>query len=155
MVWLGKHWKATEFACNQPESPCDCSFTEIHPLAVEIADLVRGKLGVPLRSNSACRCSAKNKKVGGRSRSLHLRQTDGFAHAIDLTFVRPGLRSPARILRLALAIEGAAVAIERERGRKCSIGMGIYPWGVHFDVRGEVGRPPARWSGDFPYPPLK
>lgn len=136
MEWVAKYWKPSEFACDRPESPCDCVLTEVHPELIKRADQIREQMGIALRCNSGVRCPEKNKAAGGAPRSLHLPSAE-LGSALDITVYRRSLRSPLNVARLALTVESVC--------RDMDIGMGIYPWGVHFDVRGLLGMPPARW----------
>ncbi len=138
MTWRARHWVATEFACDRPESPCDCGFIDIHPELVTIADNLRECLGVPLRCSSGVRCEAKNRSVSGSPRSLHL-PTGGVGYALDLTYFRPELRTPLNVARMALTLESLC----RDR----DIGLGLYRTWCHIDIRGVLGMPPARWEG--------
>ena len=136
MTWTAKYWKPYEFTCDRPESPCGCGLTEVHPELIKRADAIREQMGIALRCNSGVRCREKNTQEGGRVRSLHLPSSE-LGHAVDITFARRSLRSPLSVARLALTVESVC--------RDLDIGMGLYAWGVHFDVRGLLGMPPARW----------
>ena len=145
--WLGKFWKASEFACDRPGSPCACGGRDVHPDLVVVADAIRAAIGVPLKCNSAYRCPEKNAAAGGAKRSLHL-PVDGVAHAMDVTFLSSRLRTPLGVARLGLTIESVC----RDR----DIGFGLYPWGCHVDVRGVLGMAPARFHDiHFPWDSLK
>ena len=143
MTWTAKYWQPREFACDRPESPCDCGLTEVHPELIKRADQIREQMGVPLLCNSGVRCPEKNKKAGGMPRSLHLSAPE-LGAALDLTVARRSIRTPLNVARLALTVESVC--------RDMDIGMGLYRWGVHFDVRGLLGMPPARWvDPGFPW----
>ena len=66
-----KNFKVNEFACK-----CGCGFNEIDQRAMNMAQVIREELGVPVRVNSGCRCEKHNAKVGGVKGSKH---TKGFA----------------------------------------------------------------------------
>ncbi len=66
-----KHFKAAEFACR---CGCGLGLEHMDPRLVEILDLVRAELNMPLRINSAVRCSKHNAAVGGSARSEHVPQ---------------------------------------------------------------------------------
>lgn len=136
MTWTAKYWQSHEFACDRPESPCDCGLTEVHPELIRRADQIREQMGTALICGSGVRCRKKNEAIGGRIRSLHLPSSE-LGHAVDITIARRSLRTPLGLARLALTVESVC--------RDLDIGRGLYPWGVHFDVRGLLGMPPARW----------
>ncbi len=81
---------------------------------------MRQLCGKPLVINSGYRCPNHNANVGGEKNSYHL-----VGEAADVA-APPGI-SPEE---LALIAEKAGAD-----------GIGIYPWGVHVDVRGYS----ARW----------
>lgn len=146
MTWTAKYWTASEFACDRPESPCDCGLTEVHPELIRRADEIRSQIGVALRCTSGIRCREKNQTAGGAKRSLHLASPE-LGYAMDITYARRSLRTPLSIARLALTVESVC--------RDLDIGMGLYGGWVHFDVRGLTGMPPARWgSPHFPWDSL-
>ena len=139
---IGKYWKSSEFECS-----CGCGKDEIHPAIIDLADKVRGHLGVPMQCNSGVRCADRNKAVGGRPNSMHLpkgilRQ----GHAADLTFSAPALRDRINLLRLYVLLES--------HGRKHgNLGLGLYDSFIHVDVRGQLGLNSGRWN-EFEWPRL-
>lgn len=145
--WVGQFFKADEFACSCNQ----CGRWEVHTDLIEIADLVRGKLGVSLQVNSGVRCGPpndRNKAVGGRSNSLHLPSgATHVGHAADFTFSNPTFRSnPLNILRLYVLFESFSRRLDY------GVGLGLYGGGfVHFDVRGALGFKAARWDQGFPW----
>ena len=48
---LTKDFSRQEFACK-----CGCGFDRIDPRVVDMCQVIRDKLGAPVRINSACRC---------------------------------------------------------------------------------------------------
>jgi len=140
MAYVGKYFDDSEFAC--PES----GLCEVHPRLVEILDAIREKVGTGIRINSGVRSPEHNRKVGGKSASLHLPRS-GIGHAADFTFSVWSLKNPINICRLYMLAESLA--------RPTDIGIGLYPTWVHLDVRGLVMPPmkPARWD-KFPWPRL-
>jgi len=146
--WVGKYFTDDEFECQ-----CRCGANLVHLRLVEILDKARRKLGVPLEVSSGVRCMLHNRSVGGRPNSYHQPQTlavDGskidLGLASDITFAQRHLRQPINIIRLYTLLESYA--------RPTSIGLGLYPTWVHIDVRGVVGKSPARWDESFPWPRL-
>lgn len=87
---------------------------------VIILEKMRCKCGKPLIINSGYRCNQHNANIGGAKNSYHT-----LGDAADVA-APPGT-SPEE---LALIAEKAGAD-----------GIGIYPWGVHVDVRGYS----ARW----------
>ena len=62
-----KNFKVSEFACK-----CGCGKDNIDQRVMNMAQVIRDALGVPVRINSGCRCEAHNKKVGGVKNSKHV-----------------------------------------------------------------------------------
>ena len=136
---IGKYFKASEFDC-----PC-CRKTSPSLKLVGILDSARAQLG-PLRINSSYRCPAHNVKVGGAANSMHLAQKDGRVLAADITYSDVSKRHGEHILKLYVTLEGVA-----RRFEDLKYGLGLYGTFVHFDTRGEVGKPMARWD-KYPWP---
>lgn len=63
---ISRDFNKREFACR-----CGCGYDSIDGDVVKIAQAVRDALGEAVRINSACRCPAHNRKVGGVSDSYH------------------------------------------------------------------------------------
>ncbi len=61
-----KNFKVSEFTCH-----CGCGFNIINQKVIDMAQVIRDELGVPVRVNSGCRCVNHNKKVGGVKGSYH------------------------------------------------------------------------------------
>ena len=133
MSQIGKYFKATEFEC-----PC-CKLTAPSNRLVGILDVARTHLG-PLRINSSYRCPKHNAEVGGKKHSLHL-PIGGTVYAADVTYSDAGKRHGEHILRLYVVLENIA-----RRYDGMPYGLGLYGTFVHFDTRGEVGKPMARWD---------
>ena len=78
-VWLllnkmAKYFKDNEFTCK-----CGCGTNIIDPELVDMLDAAREKAGIPFVINSACRCAAHNKAVGGSPTSSHIH-----GYAVDI-----------------------------------------------------------------------
>lgn len=116
---LTRHFKVREFACSDGSDPIFIA-REL-PLVLEY---IRMRLGRPVSINSAYRTPAKNAAVGGAEHSQHL-----YGTAADLATV-PGY-TPAKMAAIA-----REVLVDWG-------GVGIYPWGIHVDVREEK----ADWKG--------
>ena len=141
---MGRYFKQSEIGCG-----CGCGAAKVAPGLIELADAVREDLGVPLHIGSSVRCERHNLQVGGRPGSLHLPQEDGAGYALDLSYFRVSDRSPINAARLYIALENHG------RGHG-PLGLGLYEWGCHVDLRGSAPtpRPAARWQS-FPWPLLK
>lgn len=135
---IGKYFKASEFEC-----PC-CKKTAPSRRLVGILDAARAQLG-PLRINSGYRCPKHNQEVGGKKQSLHL-PIGGIVYAADVTYSDVGKRHGEHILKLYIILEGIA-----RRYEGMNYGLGLYSNFVHFDTRGEVNKPMARWE-KYPWP---
>ena len=68
------NFKASEFACK-----C-CGENKIVQDVIDMAQIIRDELGVPVRVNSGYRCTKHNKNVGGVKNSKHT-----LGHAADLS----------------------------------------------------------------------
>jgi len=141
--WIGHFWKQEEFTCR-----CGCGRDEVHPFLIQLADDVRRHIGVPMDCNSGVRCEDHNRSVGGRSSSLHLPTgANHQGHAGDFTFCDNTITNRVNVLRLYILFESF--------GRKYeALGIGLYRWGVHVDVRGQLGLKPGRWEQGFTWPRL-
>ena len=69
-----KNFKASEFACK-----CGCE-NKIDQRVIDMAQIIRDELGVPVKVNSGYRCPEHNEKVGGVKGSKHT-----LGHAADLS----------------------------------------------------------------------
>jgi len=108
---LSKNFSRYEFACH-----CGCGFDQVDSVLVRALQTLRDRIARPIHVLSGCRCRDHNQAVGGSPKSQHL-----IGRAADIMAVR---LKPRDLAAVALGIE------EFARG-----GIGIYPWGVHLDVR--------------------
>ena len=138
MSQIGKYFKAEEFEC-----PC-CKKTAPSRRLVAILDSARAQLG-PLKINSGYRCPKHNDEVAGKKNSMHL-EYGGVVCAADVTYSDVSKRHGEHILKLYITLEGVA-----RRYEGMPYGLGLYGTFVHFDTRGEVGKPMARWD-KYPWP---
>lgn len=106
---VAPHFRRREIAC-----PC-CGLCNADPLALLTLEWVRELVGCGFSPNSFCRCAQHNKKVGGKPRSQHL-----LGRAFDVP--RLAGMTPQQMAQLAESIPYVR-------------GIGVYDWGVHFDVR--------------------
>ena len=114
---VSHHFSRSEFACR-----CGCGFDDFHPALLYLLEAVREHFGKPVVINSACRCPAHNRAVGGAENSRHLH-----GEAADITVSKI---SPALVADYCEVLVG-------ERG-----GLGRYSSFTHVDVRGYR----TRWS---------
>lgn len=125
---LTDHFTLSEFACKDRErTPVPAEHMESVQRLADALEVVRQRVGAPLRLNSAYRTPEHNRSVGGSPRSQHV-----LAKAAD---VRPPSGMTAEQLW-----EHFAFAIER--GEIQDGGLGLYDTFVHYDV-GPAGR---RWD---------
>jgi len=110
------HFNRQEFACR-----CGCGFAAVDKRLNEILEDIRCYFSSPVLINSACRCAAYNKKVGGAIKSQH---TMGVAADISVVDISP---------------DTVADYVERVH-RACSIGR--YNTFTHIDLRAV----PTRWD---------
>lgn len=114
----GTNFVSSEFDCNC--SVFNCKKTRISEDLIKLLQKIRDHFGKPVKINSAYRCVAHNKKVGGKPNSQHLL---GIAADICIDGVKP------------IDIYNYVNSIHEG-------GVGIYDTFVHVDVRD--GR--ARWD---------
>ncbi len=114
---INKYFSRDEFACK-----CGCGFSAVDVDLLAVLTDVRGHFDKAVKINSACRCPAHNKAVGGEDKSMHM-----FGMAAD--FVVVGV-SPAKVYQYLTGLYPT------------TYGLGLYKTWVHLDVR----RAPARWE---------
>lgn len=61
-----KNFKVSEFTCH-----CGCGFNIIDQRVIDMAQVIRDELGVPVHVNSGCRCVENNARQGGVKGSFH------------------------------------------------------------------------------------
>jgi len=116
---MTKNFAKSEFDCK-----CGCEMPKhVENNIKELADnlqVVRDMLGGPIRINSAYRCEAHNKDIGGTQFSQHIK---GNAADIVIKDLRP---------------EQVVVALDRmiEAGFIKQGGIGAYQTFTHYDIRG-------------------
>ena len=67
MLQSTKNFNVSEFACK-----CGCGYNRIDQRVINMAQIIRDALGVPVKVNSGCRCEKHNAKVGGVKNSKHV-----------------------------------------------------------------------------------
>ena len=122
---ITKNFSLEEFECKDgtqiPEKYLDNVIELAHNLQV-----LRYKVGKPVRVNSAYRPPAYNKSIGGSPKSQHL-----VAKAADIKV--DGMSTH----ELHFIIEELIASGEMKQG-----GLGLYNGWIHYDIRGTK----ARWS---------
>lgn len=106
-------------------------------------DFLRDRLGVPLRVNSSGRTIERQRELyalgtAGTMKSYHLQSPrDGTVQAVDLEPVVSPDRKPATIVRMWELAEQLGLFT----------GLGVYRWGMHFDVGdGWAADRPSSWT---------
>jgi hypothetical protein len=117
--YVAKNFQVKEFACSDGSDPVFIAQTL--PM---VCQYIRVRVGKSIKINSAYRTTEKNKAVGGAEYSQHL-----YGTAADLQ--TPAGWTPAQLALIAREIMP-------DWG-----GVGIYPWGIHVDVRDTK----ADWNG--------
>lgn len=116
---VSKNFKRSEFVCK-----CGCGKYNADPKLIKSLQKLRDTIGTPIVINSACRCEAHNKAVGGVPNSQHVQ-----GKAAD---IRVSGLTPKELAKFAEEIP------DFNKG-----GIGTYNSFVHVDVRGTK----ARWKG--------
>ncbi len=114
---INKYFSRDEFACK-----CGCGFAAVDVDLLAVLTDLRGHFAKPVKINSACRCPAHNKAVGGEDKSQHL-------HGMAADFVVAGV-SPAKVYQYLTG------------QYPYQYGLGLYKTWVHADVRAVK----ARWE---------
>jgi len=120
-IELAPHFALREFDCHCADPKCNRTYVS-QELVSGLWE-IRNIMG-PVKILSGFRCKTHNAEVGGKADSKHL-----LGIAADISGV--GL-APEKIKRAAQRITVFSIG-----------GIGVYPWGVHLDVRGTS----ARWIG--------
>lgn len=121
---MTKNFNISEFQCK---CGCDMPYDVIKniKLLAENLQIVRDVLGEPIRINSAYRCEAHNKSIGGVSNSQHI------------------LGKASDVVVSNLSTEEVYTALDRLMDGKfiSQGGLGKYNTFTHYDIRGYE----ARW----------
>lgn len=80
---ISQNFNRSEFACR-----CNCGFDTLSADLIAATQEIRDHFNSPVRINSACRCKARNKEVGGARKSKHL---EGIAADIVVDDVNPDI----------------------------------------------------------------
>lgn len=130
-----RHLTWEEMACKDG-TPFPEHLKEVAFVLGEQFEHIRSELGMPIRVGSAYRTEAWNRKVGGARTSQHKWGTALDGH------------TPA-LIELGHFLD---VVLEVARHYKIIRGIGLYPWGIHFDVRPTSRL--YRWKGSRIAPEL-
>ena len=131
--------KWSDLACrSKPPVPYPMELrSEVLPRLCEMFEGMRRAVNQPLRVLSAYRTPEHNRKVGGKSKSYHIK-----GMALDLA-------CPAN-----MSLSEFHSLVESHARLKESLigGLGIYRWGIHIDCRQRRRRPNGKdhafWQGD-------
>lgn len=113
---ISKNFSRSEFACSD-----NCGFDEVNPELLELAQDVRDHFGRPMDVHCVCRCLKKNRSVGSKDTSQHVKATAMDCHITG--------------------IDNEDIYDYVDKKLINTGGVGLYPWGVHMDVR----KRKARW----------
>lgn len=101
-----KFFTVEELAC-----PC-CGLFNINPSSVSKLDILRERLSVPLKVNSACRCDKHNNEVGGATNSSHKCSVDTVSYAFDIAIPDGHLRY--QLIKIALDLGFHRIGIYKD-----------------------------------------
>lgn len=123
--WAGvRYFTREEFRCHCGGKYCNGFPVEPDRNLVRKLDELRAQVGAPIRISSGIRCAKHNANVEGSAKaSQHMYGTAADLICSNLT--------PSKMLALA------------EKLLPGTGGLGLYSWGIHFDVR----KSKARWKG--------
>ena len=62
-----KNFKVSEFSCH-----CGCGYNVIDQRVLDMAQVIRDAIGLPIHINSGCRCEKNNARAGGVKGSFHV-----------------------------------------------------------------------------------
>ena len=127
---MTKNFKIDEFKCKGNLRGCDCKMPDdVYKNIQELAEnlqIIRDQLQEPIKINSAYRCENHNRKIGGTSKSQHLK---GKAADIVVKNLTPD--------EVVNALDNL-----QQGGFIKSGGLGRYDTFTHIDIRGTQ----ARWD---------
>lgn len=127
---MTKNFKIDEFKCKGNLRGCDCEMPDdVYKNIQELAEnlqIIRDELQEPIKINSAYRCENHNRKIGGTSKSQHVK---GKAADIVVKNLTPD--------EVANALDNL-----QQGGFIKSGGLGRYDTFTHLDIRGTE----ARWD---------
>jgi len=127
---MTKNFKIDEFKCKGNLKGCKCEMPEdVYKNIQELAEnlqIIRDELQEPIKINSAYRCENHNRKIGGTSKSQHIK---GKAADIVVKNLTPD--------EVANALDNL-----QKGGFIRSGGLGRYDTFTHIDIRGTQ----ARWD---------
>ena len=127
---MTKNFKIDEFKCKGNLRGCNCEMPDdVYKNIQELAEnlqIIRDELQEPIKINSAYRCENHNRRIGGTSKSQHVK---GKAADIVVKNLTPD--------EVANALDNL-----QQGGFIKSGGLGRYDTFTHIDIRGTE----ARWD---------
>jgi len=122
---LTRSFSNFEFECRG-KCGFHCRTARMAPEFLAKLQMLRDRIGKPIKITSGIRCKSHNAKIGGASKSWHMPR-DGVCYASD---IRTG-RSDKEVLRLYAAADSLGFH-----------GIGLYKGRIHVDMRPTTR---ARW----------
>ena len=122
---LSSSFSKWEFECRG-KCGFHCRTARMAPEFVSKLQMLRDRIGKPIKITSGIRCKSHNAKIGGASKSWHIPR-DGVCYASDIRTDR----SDEEVLRLYAAADSLGFT-----------GIGLYKGRIHIDMR-PTNR--ARW----------
>lgn len=122
---LTRSFSNFEFECRG-KCGFHCRTARMAPEFLAKLQMLRDRIGKPIKVTSGIRCKSHNAKIGGASKSWHMPR-DGVCYASD---IRTG-RSDEEVLRLYAAADSLGFH-----------GIGLYKGRIHVDMRPTTR---ARW----------
>ena len=71
-VWLTSTGMRSNFTLKETECKCGCGTNNVAQELVDVLQLIRVHVGVPVIINSCIRCPEHNAKIGGSKKSRHV-----------------------------------------------------------------------------------
>ncbi len=105
------------FSKKELECKCGCGKCVMNPLLLSSLQLLRDKIGKPIKITSGYRCSTHNAKVGGAVSSQHLQ-----GNAVDISIDGMTIEDFQRLIMMALQIPAFK-------------GYGFHKMFMHLDTR--------------------
>jgi hypothetical protein len=79
--WITSENNISNFLITETACPCGCGFNAPHQALIDVLQMIRNYLDVPIKINSCCRCERENARIGGVRNSYH---TQGMAADIAI-----------------------------------------------------------------------
>lgn len=115
------HHNTNNFNVHEFSCKCGCGFNIIDQRIIDMAQVIRDALGVPVKVNSGCRCEKHNAKSGGVKGSFH---TKGLAADLSCSLGAKKMFETVQKLH--------------DNGKLPELNYCIrYTWGIHIDCGGK------------------